>query len=61
MSEREIRKMSSKQLKGQNKSLMEMVEKEKKNLSDKVSAELDATLKQAVKEKVTIKIEFDKL
>jgi len=40
---------------------MEMVEKEKKNLSDKVSAELDATLKQAVKEKVTIKIEFDKL
>lgn len=35
---------------------MDMVEKEKKNLSDKVSAELDSTLKQAVREKVEIKI-----
>lgn len=49
----------SKFLKAQNKSLKEMVEQEKRNLSDKVSAELDSTLKQAVKEKVEIKMELD--
>ena len=38
---------------------MDMVEQEKKNLSDKVSAELDATLKQAVREKVEIKIQLE--
>jgi len=58
--ERELRKASAKFLKVQNNSLKELVEKEKRNLSDKVSAELDATLKQAVKEKVELKIEFDK-
>jgi len=60
-SERELRKQSSKQLKQQNKSLQEMVEKEKKNLSDKVSSELDSTLKMAVREKVEIKMELDKI
>jgi len=59
MSERELRKMSSKYMKAQNKKLMDLVEQEKKNLSDKVSAELDATLKQAVREKVEIKIQLD--
>lgn len=38
-----------------------MVEQEKKNLSDKVSAELDFTLKQAVREKVQIKIDLDRV
>lgn len=38
-----------------------MVEKEKRNLSDKVSAELDFTLKQAVREKVEIKVHLDKV
>lgn len=38
---------------------MAVVEKEKKNLSDKVSAELDYTLKQAVREKVEIKIDLE--
>ena len=59
MSERELRKMSSKYMKAQNKKLMDFVEQEKKNLSDKVSAELDATLKQAVREKVEIKIQLE--
>ena len=57
--ERELRKNVSKFLKAQNKSLKELVEQEKRNLSDKVSAELDSTLKQAVKEKVEIKMELD--
>jgi len=35
------------------------VEKEKKNLQDKVSAELDSTLKQAVKERVETKLELE--
>lgn len=59
ISERELRKMGSKYLKAQNKELLSKVEKERKNLSDKVSAELDETLKQAVKEKVEIKMQLD--
>lgn len=51
--------MGSKYLKAQNKELLGKVEKERKNLSDKVSAELDETLKQAVKEKVEIKMQLD--
>lgn len=42
-------------MKAQIKSLEELVQKEKKTLSDKVSAELDATLKQAVRERVETK------
>jgi hypothetical protein len=42
-------------MKTQIKSLNAIVELEKRSLSDKVSAELDNTLKTAVKEKVTIK------
>jgi len=38
-----------------------LVQKEKKSLSDKVSAELDMTLKQAVKEKVQIKKQLDQV
>lgn len=60
-SERELRKSSSKFLKAQNKNLATLVEKEKRNLSDKVSAELDNTLKKAVEEKVHIKVELDKV
>ena len=59
--ERELRKNVSKFLKAQNKQLKDMVEMEKRNLSDKVSAELDSTLKQAVKEKVEIKMELDEM
>jgi hypothetical protein len=54
-SERDLRKDTSKQLKSQIKELEQIVEKEKKSLSDKVSAELDSTLKMAVREKVIIK------
>lgn len=37
------------------------MEKEKRNLSDKVSSELDFTLKKAVEEKVKIKVDLDKV
>ena len=37
------------------------MEKDKKSLSDKVSAELDSTLKMAVREKVIIKQQLDKI
>jgi hypothetical protein len=60
-SERELRKSSAKFLKIQNKKLAELVEKEKRDLSDKVSSELDFTLKKAVEEKVKIKIDLDKM
>lgn len=48
-------------MKEQIKELNAVVELEKRSLSDKVSAELDQTLKQAVKEKVTINKELDKV
>jgi hypothetical protein len=35
--------------------LQDVVSKEKKTISDKVSHELDSTLKQAVREKIEIK------
>ena len=60
-SERQLRKGSSKQLKQQIKDLEALVQKEKRTLSDKVSAELDSTLKYAVKEKVEIKRELDEV
>ena len=60
-SERELRKSSAKFLKAQNKQLAELVEKEKRNLSDKVSSELDFTLKKAVEEKVKIKVDLDRV
>jgi hypothetical protein len=60
-SERDLRKDTSKQLKSQIKELEQIVEKEKKSLSDKVSAELDSTLKMAVREKVIIKQQLDKI
>jgi len=41
--------------------LQGLVQQEKRTLSDKVSAELDATLKYAVKEKVEIKRELDEV
>ena len=50
--ERTIRKESSKAMKAEIKELESLVLKEKKSLSDKVSAELDSTLKAAVKERV---------
>lgn len=43
--ERELRKQSSKELKSQIKELQELVQVEKRSLADKVSAELDVTLK----------------
>ena len=48
-------------MKTQIKELNSIVELEKRSLSDKVSAELDSTLKQAVKSKVTIKKDLDKV
>lgn len=60
MSERDIRKQSSKQMKNQIKGLQDQVDIEKKNLSDKVSAQLDSTLKQAVREKVEVSVELQK-
>jgi hypothetical protein len=48
-------------LKAQNQELKELIHKEKRDLSEKVSAELDFTLKQAVKEKVQIKIDLDRI
>ena len=45
-------------MKAQIKALEDLVQKEKKSLSDKVSAELDATLKQAVRERVETKKEL---
>lgn len=60
-SERDLRKGTSKQLKAQIKELEQIVDKEKKSLSDKVSAELDSTLKMAVREKVIIKQQLDKI
>jgi len=60
-SERQLRKGSSKQLKAQIKDLQALVQQEKRTLSDKVSAELDATLKYAVKEKVEIKRELEEV
>lgn len=59
--ERDLRKESSKQMKSEIKELNSIVELEKRSLSDKVSAELDSTLKQAVKSKVTIKKDLDKV
>jgi len=48
-------------MKAQIKDLQALVQQEKRTLSDKVSAELDATLKYAVKEKVEIKRELDEI
>ena len=48
-------------MKAQIKDLQTLVQQEKRTLSDKVSAELDATLKYAVKEKVEIKRELDEV
>lgn len=48
-------------MKQQIRDLEALVQKEKRTLSDKVSAELDSTLKYAVKEKVEIKRELDEV
>ena len=56
-----MRKSASKQTKAQIKELNSLVELEKRSLSDKVSDELDLTLKNAVKAKVTIKKDLDKV
>ena len=53
--EREKRKNTSKQLKTEIKDLNDLVMKEKKSLSDKVSTELDSVLKSAVRENVMVK------
>lgn len=58
-SERGLRKASSKQMKEQIKELQDLVQQEKRSLSDKVSAELDQTLKQAVREKVETKKQLE--
>lgn len=58
-SERGLRKESSRQMKEQIKELQDLVQLEKRSLSDKVSAELDYTLKQAVREKVEIKKQLE--
>jgi hypothetical protein len=60
-SERELRKSSAKFLKAENKKLAALVEKEKRNLSEKVSSELDFTLKKAVEETVKIKKDLDRV
>lgn len=57
--ERGLRKESSRQMKDQIKDLEALVQQEKKSLSDKVSAELDYTLKQAVREKVEMKKQLE--
>ena len=59
--ERAIRKDSSQKLKGEIQELEALVLKEKKSLSDKVSAELDSTLKAAVKERVQTKKDLDRV
>jgi chromosome segregation ATPase len=46
-------------MKGQIKELQDLVQQEKRSLSDKVSAELDYTLKQAVREKVETKQQLE--
>lgn len=58
-SERALRKATSKQMKTEIQDLEVVVHKEKKSLSDKVSAELDHTLKQAVREKVQTKQDLE--
>jgi len=54
-SERDLRKQTSKQLKGEIKGLEGQVQHEKRSLSDKVAIELDSQLKNAVREKVETK------
>ena len=48
-------------MKSEIKELNKIVELEKRSLADKVSDEMDATLKNAVKSKVTIKKDLDKV
>ena len=58
-SERQLRHSSSKQMKSEIFQLNNLVELEKTNLSQKVTAELDFTLKKAVKEKLELKKEME--
>lgn len=58
-SERQLRHSSSKQTKSEIFQLNNLVELEKTNLSQKVTAELDFTLKKAVKEKLELKKEIE--
>lgn len=51
--ERQYRKQMSKELKLKNSELRELVNKEKKKLQDKVHEELELTLQQALKEKIS--------
>ena len=48
-------------MKSEIKELEALVLKEKKSLSDKVSAELDSTLKAAVKERVQTKKDLERV
>lgn len=57
--ERTLRHSTSKQMKSEIASLNHLVEVEKTNLSQKVSAELDNTLKKAVRDKIQMKKELD--
>lgn len=59
--ERDIRKQTSKQMKDQIIDLQNLVQMEKRSLADKVSSELDVTLKQAVREKVEIKKQLEEV
>jgi hypothetical protein len=58
-SERQLRHSTSKQMKSEITQLNNLVEVEKTNLSQKVTSELDFTLKKAVKEKLQIKKDMD--
>jgi DNA-binding transcriptional MerR regulator len=58
-SERQLRQSTSKQMKSEITQLNSQVEEEKTNLSQKVTAELDFTLKKAVKEKLQIKKDME--
>lgn len=58
--ERANRKRLSADIKKANQSLRELVEKEKKQLSDKVQAELEKTLERSIKEKMLVDEELAK-
>jgi uncharacterized protein (DUF1800 family) len=58
-SERQLRHSTSKQMKSEITQLNNLVDVEKTNLSQMVTAELDSTLKKAVKDKLQIKKDMD--
>jgi hypothetical protein len=58
MNERQLRHSTTSQMKSQIQQLQQLVEVERTNLSQKVTAELDSTLKKAVKDKLSVQQEM---